>query len=202
MAATLSGEKLRASLRWVAAGCTVRGLARDIEQAAGRVHELVSAVKGFTHMDQAAVPDAVDVVKGLRDTLAVMTAKARARSAALTIEAAADLPRVKAVAGELNQVWSNLIDNALDAVDAGGRVTVTAGAEGGTVVVCVTDNGSGIPTKLQSRIFDPFFTTKPVGSGTGLGLDIARRLVDHNDGRIDFESEPGRTAFTVVLTIA
>ena len=96
-------------------------------------------------------------------------------------------------------MWANLVDNALDAVGVGGRVTVSARAEAGKVVVRVTDNGAGIPPDVKSRIFDPFFTTKGVGKGTGLGLDIVRRLVDTNDGLIDVESEPGRTEFRVAL---
>jgi signal transduction histidine kinase len=201
LAATISGDQLRASLRWVAAGCTVRGLARDIERAASRVHELVSAVKGFTYMDRAASPEPVDIAKGLTDTLAVMAAKARTKSASLTVDLPADLPRVCGFGGELNQVWANLVDNALDAVSDGGRVMVTARAAGAKVVVRVTDDGAGIPAEVKSRIFDPFFTTKPVGKGTGLGLDIVRRLVDRNEGSIEVESEPGRTEFRVALPV-
>jgi signal transduction histidine kinase len=119
----------------------------------------------------------------------------------LIVDAPRDLPRVKGFGGELNQVWANLVDNALDAVGNGGRVTVTARAEGPNVVVRVTDNGPGIPADVKSKIFDPFFTTKPVGKGTGLGLDIVRRLVDRNDGLIDVESEPGRTEFRVTLPV-
>jgi signal transduction histidine kinase len=201
LAATIDGDKLRASLRWVAARCRVRGLARDIERAASRVHELVSAVKGFTYMDRAVSPEPVDVAKGLTDTLAVMGAKARKKSASLTVDVPADLPRVRGFGGELNQVWANLVDNALDAVSDGGRVMVTARAAGPMVVVRVTDDGAGIPADVKSRIFDPFFTTKPVGMGTGLGLDIVRRLVDRNDGQIEVESEPGRTEFRVALPV-
>jgi signal transduction histidine kinase len=202
LAATLSGEKLRATVHWLAAGCTVRGLARDIERAASRVHTLVSAVKGFTYMDHAAAPEPVDVAKGLSDTLAVMGAKARGKSVAMTVDVPSALPPVRAIGGELNQVWANLVDNAIDAVGVGGRVMVTARVEGPKVIVRVTDDGPGIPTELKSRIFDPFFTTKPVGRGTGLGLDIVRRLVGQNDGLIDVESEPGRTEFRVALPVA
>jgi signal transduction histidine kinase len=201
LSATITGDQLRAALRWIAAGCTVRGLARDIERAASRVHELVSAVKGFTYMDRAASPEPVDIAKGLTDTLAVMAGKARAKSAALTVDVPADLPRVRGFGGELNQVWANLVDNALDAVEDEGKVMVTARAEGTRVVVRVIDDGPGIPEEVKSRMFDPFFTTKPVGKGTGLGLDIVRRLVDRNDGSIDVESKPGRTEFRVALTV-
>jgi signal transduction histidine kinase len=202
LAGTLAGEKLGAALRWLATGCTVRGLARDIERAASRVHALVSAVKGFTYMDHATAPEPVNVGKGLTDTISVMAAKARGRSASLVVDVPPDLPRVRGFGGELNQVWANLVDNALDAVSDGGRVTVAARADGQTIVVRVTDDGPGIPAEVKSRIFDPFFTTKPVGKGTGLGLDIVQRLVDRNDGRIEVESEPGRTEFRVVLPAA
>jgi signal transduction histidine kinase len=202
LAAAVSGEQLRASLRWVAAGCTVRALTRDIERAAARVHELVRAVKGFTYMDRGASPEPVDLAQGLTDTLAVMAAKARGKSVSLTVDVPADLPRVRGFGGELNQVWANLIDNAIDAVRDGGRVTVTARPAGATVVVRVTDDGAGIPADMRSRIFDPFFTTKPVGMGTGLGLDIVRRLVDRNEGSIEVDSEPGRTEFRVTLPAA
>jgi signal transduction histidine kinase len=201
LAAAVDGDQLRASLRWVAAGCTVRALAQDVERAASRVHELVSAVKGFTYMDQAPSAEPVDLAKGLTDTLAVMAAKARDKSASLALDLPPELPRVRGFGGELNQVWANLIDNALDAVGENGRVMVTARPEGARVVVLVTDNGPGIPAEVKSRIFDPFFTTKPVGKGTGLGLDIVRRLVDRNDGSIEVESDPGRTEFRVTLPL-
>jgi len=202
MARVITGAKLHVALRWVAAGCTVRGLAHEIERAASRVHALVSAVKGFTYMDHAASPEAVDVARGLTDTLAVMAGKARGKSVSLIVDVPLDLPAVRGFGGELNQIWANLVDNALDAVNVGGRVTVSGRAENGKVVVRVADNGAGIPPDVKSRIFDPFFTTKPVGKGTGLGLDIVRRLVDTNNGLIDVESEPGRTVFRVELPTA
>jgi signal transduction histidine kinase len=198
----LAGEHLGAALRWVAAGCIVRGLARDVERASSRIHDLVSAVKGFTYMDHAAAPEPVDVGKGLADTLAVLASKAREKGTSLTVSAAANLPRVKGFGGELNQVWANLIDNALDAVGEGGRVSVTASQDGESVVVRVTDDGPGIPVEVKSRMFDPFFTTKGVGKGTGLGLDIARRLVDRHEGSIEVTSEPGKTEFLVTLPVA
>ena len=113
-----------------------------------------------------------------------------------------DLPCVSGFAGELNQIWGNLIDNALDAVRAGGRVGVDARREGPRVVVRVIDDGPCIAAQDLPRIFDPFFTTKPLGHGTGLGLDIVRRLVRHNDGTIEVDSRPGRTEFRVMLPVA
>jgi signal transduction histidine kinase len=201
LAGALSGDKLGAALRWMAAACTVRQLAHEIEQASSRVHELVSAVKAFTYMDHASAPESVDVGKGLTDTLTMLAAKARSKAAAVKLEIATDLPCVNGFGGELNQVWANLIDNALDAVEEGGRVTVMAARDRESVVVRVIDDGPGVPPEVENRIFDPFFTTKPVGSGTGLGLDIAQRLVGRHEGLIAVTSEPGRTEFRVTLPV-
>ena len=201
LAGALSGEKLAAALRWMAAACTVRELAHEVEQASSRVHELVSAVKAFTYMDHGSALEPVDVGKGLTDTLTMLAAKARGKAAALKLEVASDLPCVNGFGGELNQVWANLIDNALDAVGEGGRVMVTAACDGDSVVVRVIDDGPGIPPEVKSRIFDPFFTTKPVGSGTGLGLDIAQRLVSRHEGVIAVTSEPEKTEFRVTLPV-
>jgi len=192
-----SGPQLHAALRWVAAGCQVRQLIGETETAAGRIHTLVAAVKGFTHMDQAAAIMPVDLSKSLQDTRTVLASRARAKNVQLTVDVAPDVPTVDAVGGQLNQVWANLIENALDA--ARGSVTVTVRHEGDDAVVRVADDGPGIPPEIQSRIFEPFFTTKSVGQGTGLGLDIARRLVLQAKGTIDLESVPGRTVFRVTL---
>ena len=127
---------------------------------------------------------------GLANTVAVLQSKAHEKSVTVTLELEAELPKVRGYAGELNQVWGNLIDNALDAVANGGRVEVFAIRENQNVVVRIRDDGPGISPEIRDRVFDPFFTTKPQGQGTGLGLDIARRLVRHNDGVIDFESQP------------
>jgi len=202
LAATLRGPTLDAVLRWAAAGCSVRNLAAEIQDAAMRVSGLVMAIKGFTHMDQAMVAEPVDLGPSLGNTVTVLKAKAGQKSAAVAIELEAGLPRARGFAGELNQIWGNLIDNALDAVPHGGRVEVEAKREGERVVVRVIDDGPGIPAGIRESIFDPFFTTKPMGQGTGLGLDIVRRLVRHNGGTIEVESRPGRTEFRVGLPIA
>jgi signal transduction histidine kinase len=144
----------------------------------------------------------VDLAKGIGNTVAVLKSKARAKAVAVAIDIEPGLPKVRGFAGELNQVWGNLIDNALDAVADAGRVQVQARAENGRVVVRVVDNGPGIPESIRGQIFDPFFTTKPSGQGTGLGLDIVRRLLQHNDGAIEVESQPGRTEFRVALPLA
>ena len=202
LAAAVDPPALNAVVQWTAAGCAVRNLTSRIQESAMRISGLVTAVKGFTHMDQANVAEPVDLGLGLGSTVAVLRSKAHEKSVTVTLELEDGLPRVRGFAGELNQVWGNLIDNALDAVANGGRVEVYAMNESERVVVRIVDDGPGIPAEVRDRIFDPFFTTKPLGHGTGLGLDIARRLVRHNDGRIDFESQPGRTEFRVTLPIA
>jgi signal transduction histidine kinase len=202
LAAAVDGPALDAALRWTAAGCTVRRLASEIQDAATRIAGLVVAVKGFTHMDQGTAAGTVDVAQGLGNTVAVLKSKARAKSIGVSIRVEPDLPRARGFAGELNQIWGNLIDNALDAVQESGQVEVTAARENGRVVIRIADNGSGIPAEIRERIFEPFFTTKPAGLGTGLGLDIVRRLVVHNEGEITVDSQPGRTEFRVALPIA
>ena len=202
LAAAVEGPALNTVVRWAAAACAMRSLTSMIQGSAMRISSLVYAVKGFTHMDQANAAEPVDLGPSLANTVTVLTSKAREKSVTVTLELEPELPKVRGFAAELNQVWGNLIDNALDAVAEGGRVEVLAIRENETVVVRIRDDGPGIPAELCGRIFDPFFTTKPVGYGTGLGLDIARRLALHNDGTIDFESHPGRTEFRVRLPIA
>ncbi|SPE17963.1 putative Two-component sensor histidine kinase [Candidatus Sulfotelmatomonas gaucii] len=201
LASAVQGPALDVVLRWAAAGCAVRSLASEIQEAAMRISGLVTAIKGFTHMDQAMVADPVDLGQSLANTVAVLRAKARQKSAAVAIELEASLPFVRGFAGELNQIWGNLIDNALDAVEDGGHVEVKASREGERVVVRIIDDGPGIPAPIRERIFDPFFTTKPMGQGTGLGLDIVRRLLRHNDATIEVDSRPGRTEFRVAMPI-
>ncbi len=202
IALAISGPPLAAVLRSIAAGCSVRSITSEIQEAARRISGLVMAIKGFTHMDQAAVAEPVDLTSSLGNTVTVLAAKARAKSVAVTVTVQPDLPRVRGFAGELNQIWANLIDNALDAVPQAGQVDVTAARDRQRVVVRVVDNGSGIPDDVRARMFEPFFTTKQVGKGTGLGLDIVRRLVSHNDAEIEVDSAPGRTEFRVSLPVA
>ena len=199
IAAAVSGPALEAVLLSVAAECSVRGIASEIQEAATRISGLVAAIKGFTHMDQAAAAGPVDLAAGLGNTVAVLRSKARMKSAEVAVDLEPGLPHVRGFAGELNQIWANLIDNALDAVPDSGRVDVTARRDRQRVVVRVTDNGPGIPAGVREKMFEPFFTTKPVGKGTGLGLDIVRRLVTHNDAEIEVESVPGRTEFRISL---
>jgi len=200
LAAAVEGASLDAALRWIAAGCRVRTLTTDIQTATARIHDLVGSVKAFTHMDQARSVEAVDIRRGLADTVTMLGSKTRASNAAIVMQLPDDLPHVRAVGAELNQVWMNLLDNALDAVAGkGGTVRVTASEEAGAVVVRIMDDGPGIPAGVVGRIFDPFFTTKAVGQGTGLGLDIVRRILRRQEAEIEVASRPGQTEFRVIL---
>ena len=202
LAAAVQGPALDAVLRWAAAGCSVRSLASDIQDAAMRISGIVMAVKGFTHMDQAMAAGPVDLGPSLGNTVTVLGAKARAKSVTVTIEMEPDLPHANGFAGELNQIWGNLIDNALDAVPEGAAIQAIATREGQCVAVRIIDNGPGIPAGVVERIFEPFFTTKAARRSAPVsGLDIVRRLVRHNDGTIEVESQPGRTEFRVTLQI-
>jgi len=190
------------ALRSIGATCRTRLLAGEVEVAATRIHELVAAIKGFTYMDQSNIPAPVAVRTGLGNTLAVLGGKARKKGVTVTLDVPEGLPTIEGFGGELNQVWANLIDNAIDAAPESGHVDVSAANDNGSVVVRVVDDGPGVPDTLRAQIFDPFFTTKPQGQGTGLGLDIAQRLVREHGGVIELDSRPGRTEFRVILPSA
>ncbi|AIE84490.1 ATP-binding protein [Fimbriimonas ginsengisoli] len=192
-------DAVKVGLDWLANALIVQSLSREIETSTGRIADLVSSIKGYSAMDQASVQN-VDVRPGLEDTLTMLGHKIRRKEIRVVKEFAPDTPVINAIPGELNQVWTNLIDNAVDAMANGGTLKVRTEAEGDCLLVEIEDNGSGIPEEIRDRIFDPFFTTKPVGEGTGLGLDIAYKIVtDHHDGDIRVDSEPGRTVFQIRL---
>ena len=152
-------------------------------------------------MNQQSTLQPVAIGRGLSDTVTVLRSKARAKSVAVDVVVPADLPAVDGYGGELNQVWANLLDNAIDATP-GGHVRVDASTDAGHVVVRVTDDGPGIPEAIRNRIFDPFFTTKDVGQGTGLGLDIARRIIQRHQGTIDLHTSSSGTEFCVTLPVS
>jgi len=185
---------------WLASEAAGDELLREIRQASARISELVGAVKAYSHMDKASLREA-DVKKGLENTLVMLGHKLRKGNVEVTWEFEDGLPPVCAHGGELNQVWTNLLDNAIDAVEGDGHVGVRAVREGDRVLVEISDDGPGIPREAQARVFEPFFTTKQIGEGTGLGLDIVRRIVTSHGGEVAFESEPGATRFVVRLPV-
>jgi signal transduction histidine kinase len=201
-AGILPKEGLPAIFQWLEASLSADRILSEIATASDRISELVAAVKGYSHMDSMPDKQPVDVREGLDSTLIMMKHEIKKRHIEVERDYDPQLPKLPAYAGELNQVWTNLIDNAIDAVPAeGGKLKIQACREDHVVAVRIIDNGHGIAPEAQGRIFDPFFSTKPVGEGTGLGLDIAQRIVAQHGGRISVESKPGETAFTVYLPL-
>ncbi|MEQ8819801.1 MAG: ATP-binding protein [Sumerlaeia bacterium] len=187
-------------LGWLALDVEMRQLARHLTESTSRISGLVRAMKDYSYMDQAITKTDTDLEKGLRDTITILAHKLRKKAIEVRKDFA-EMPPVPAIGGQLNQVWTNLLDNAIHACpEEGGVIQVRTRRNGGTVIVEIEDNGSGIPAEVKPRIFEPFFTTKPVGQGTGLGLDASRRIVvKGHGGDLNFESRPGRTCFQVRL---
>jgi len=196
LAAELGDRSLAGGLGWLVATLEIVNLTKEVRAGAGRISELVGAMKEYAYMDRGT-PLEVDIVSGLENTLTILGHKLKGVSVAREYEEG--LPKVPGNGGELNQVWTNLIDNAADAVAGRGRITIKAFEDGDWVVVEVADDGPGIPREAQGRVFEPFFTTKEVGAGTGLGLDIVRRVVSGHGGEVSVDSKPGETRFTVRL---
>lgn len=200
-----STELLRDSLAWVESVTSCLRLVSVIEEGIGRVSDLVGAVKSYAYEGRGQKRD-VDVNKSVEATLLILGHKMREKGVQLTKELEPALPAVASSTSGLNQVWTNLLDNAIDAVKAGGHISVATWSErpvGEPAAVCfrITDDGSGISQECQAHVFDPFYTTKEVGVGTGLGLSIAYRVVEQVGGTVRFASEPGKTEFVVRLPV-
>jgi signal transduction histidine kinase len=191
------------ALAWLEGHLSAVRLTRDIHEASQRISTLVSNVKTYSHMDRAGGREPLDITTGLDSTLNLFDHALRHKNAQLTRHYAPDTPQVVGEVGQLNQVWTNLIDNAIDALPStGGALTVQTVKQPGGVCVSVIDNGSGITPEVLTHMFEPFYTTKPAGEGSGLGLDIARRIVQEHGGRLEAHSVPSRTEFTVWLPAA
>ena len=199
--AGLAGPATDAAVRWVAASIAARGLTEELRDSTSRMSDLVGAIKAYSYLDQDALQE-VDVHDGLDNTLLILGHKLKPTEIEVVRHYDRSLGPICVYGSELNQVWTNLLDNAIDALGKRGRITIATGpwhADGG-VTVSITDDGPGVPADEQRRIFDPFYTTKAVGAGTGLGLDTARRIVaDRHDGDLRLQSRPGETRFTVRL---
>jgi signal transduction histidine kinase len=182
------------------ASLTLNRLVEQIERGTSRIADLVKAVKQYSYMDQSPEQE-IDVHEGLENTLIMFHYRLKHGIEVLR-EFDRSIPRICARGSELNQVWTNLIDNALDAMDGRGELLVRTASEFGGVLVEIRDNGPGIPPEIRDHIFEPFFTTKPVGEGTGLGLDTVYRIVHNHRGQIGVDSSPGRTSFQVRLPVA
>ncbi|MEO8398110.1 MAG: ATP-binding protein, partial [Chloroflexota bacterium] len=197
-------DALSTAMAWLNASLGSTSLLREIEQGTKRISELVKAVKSYSRMDEAPL-QVIDIHEGLNDTLTMVGFKLRDNHITVVKEFKPNLPLITAFASELNQVWTNIIDNGIDAMSSAngkGTLTLRTWADDEDVWVELADDGPGIPDDIQSRIFEPFFTTKEVGKGTGLGLDIAHRIiVTRHRGEIKLISHPGETRFQIRLPI-
>jgi signal transduction histidine kinase len=196
----LGPRALEPGLTWVASTVSAGSLLSEVRESTRRISELVAAMRSYSQMDRASLQE-VDVTEGLQSTLVMLQHRLR-DGVEVVRDFGADVPPVEAYPGELNQVWTNLIDNAVDAMDGVGKLRVATRVDDGHLVVEIADTGSGLPPEVAARAFQPFFTTKAVGSGTGLGLDIARRIVEErHGGTIDLDSRPGETVARVRLPL-
>lgn len=195
-------KDLEPVFQWLENVLTTEKLVREIEEASNRISDLVSSIKIYSHMDRSTDKQDTDVHVGIINTLKILKHKFKKNNVQLQKGFQDQLPTIKAMPGELNQVWTNLIDNALDAMEkGGGDLTINTYQENEFVKIEVVDSGEGIPPDIQTRIFDPFFTTKDIGKGTGVGLDVVHRIISQHRGDIKVNSEPGNTKFTVCLPI-
>ncbi len=190
-------------LRWINNNFTTERMVADMQEASKRIGDLISSVKNFTHMDRGGDKEFVDIRTGIRNTLVLLNHKIKKAGIELVEDFDDTLPPINAMVGELNQVWTNLIDNAADALESqtNARLTIRTRLDNEFVKVSIIDNGPGIPKDIKSRIFDPFFTTKEIGKGTGLGLDVVIRIVKQHRGSVTATSEPGHTEFLVCFPI-
>jgi signal transduction histidine kinase len=192
-------ESLPAVLNLAAETGTIAALLEEIGQGAAHISEIVKALKAYVYLDQAPVQD-VDVHEGLENTLVILRHKLK-QGVEVRREYDPRLPRIPAYGSELNQVWTNIIDNAVDAMDGKGEIVIRTRAEPPWVVVEIQDSGPGIPPEIQPKLFSPFFTTKPMGKGTGLGLNTSYNIVKKHKGEIKVASRPGETRFVVRLPV-
>ena len=200
LAGAFQPAQIPAVVRWLGVGYSVYALLSEVSTSAERISEIVKAVKAYSYLDRAPIQD-VDVHEGLENTLIILRHKLK-HGIRITRDYAPDLPRIEAYGGELNQVWTNIIDNAVDAMQGQGDLFLRTRSKDGAVEVEIGDTGPGIPPDVQPRIFEPFFTTKPPGVGTGLGLNIAYNIVvQQHTGHIRVTSEPGATRFYVTLPL-
>ncbi len=195
-------EFLPAVLGWVEDVLTTEKMVEEIEDSATRISDLVSSVKTYSHMDRGSDKEAIDLPKVLKSTITMLNHKSKQKQVNIEFDVPKDLPEFCGYVSELNQVWTNLLDNAIDAVNEGGKVSVEVESKNGNLVMYFRDNGFGIPEDIQNRIFEPFFTTKDVGQGTGLGLDVVHKIIEKHGGRIEVESKPGDTTFELTFPLS
>lgn len=188
-------------LKWLESTMNLERLVTEIRESADRISKLIKSIKSYSHMDRSVDLEQIDIHEGIINTKIMLNHKLKLKSIQVNKQLGENLPKIQAFPGELNQLWTNLFDNAIDAMDEGGTLSIKTYQERETICVEINDTGHGIPAEKINRIFDPFFTTKDVGKGTGLGLDIVRRIVNHHKGDIKVTSEPGNTTFLLCFPI-
>lgn len=198
LAAALSSETLSPAIATFAGSLQVERMADTVVDSSGRIFELISAIRGYSFMDQAPIQD-IDLPVSIENTLAMF--RSRTAHVTLRLEFEPNLPPISAYGSELNQVWSALIENALDAMHDRGMLTIAIRITGQTAIVEVRDDGPGIEEGIRSRIFEPFFTTKPLGTAMGLGLDTVQRIISKHSGSVALDSKPHATCFQVRIPI-
>ncbi|GAB3809842.1 ATP-binding protein [Spirosoma humi] len=202
----IGDENLAGVANWLVNNLVTEKLVSDIGEASKRIATLIDSIKNYTQMDRGVGKQEVQLAEGLRNTVTLLAHKIKSKQIDLTLTIADDLPVVCGWPGELNQVWTNLIDNAIDAMPNGGKLDIISqpdrrSEEEAFVLTKIIDNGPGIPEDIRDKIFEPFFTTKEIGKGTGLGLDIVQGIMKHHNGSIKVQSEPGHTEFSVCLPV-
>lgn len=197
----LNAEVFPSVIEWIDNVLTTEKMVGEIKEASNRISKLVSSVKSYSHMDRANDQEPTNVHEGIHNTLTILNHKLKKNKVKLEEKLDPDLPAISASPGELNQVWTNVIDNALDAMEDGGTLSIITQTIGTNVNVQISDSGPGIPEEVQGRIFEPFFTTKDVGKGTGMGLEVVQRIVEGHKGTIRLTSKPGNTNFEFCFPI-
>lgn len=203
IAGILPAKALKTVLWWIETSLTTESLVDEIQTASSRIAELVTSIKAYSHMDSDPSMEFVNLHKGIKSTLTMLKFKFKKKRIELVKDIDPNIPHIKALEGELNQVWTNLISNALDVLpeDGSGKLTIRTYRRRDNLCLEFEDNGSGVPEDIQSRIFEPFFTTKGIGEGTGMGLDIVRRVLKRHGGTVAVESVPGKTCFRVCFPL-
>ena len=197
----VGNEAFQNILDWLENLLSSERLVKDLSDASERITMLVDAIKSHVHMDKSSELYSTDIHKDLEDTLILLGYKIREKNIRVEKNYCEDLPSVEVYVGELNQVWTNIIDNAIYAVPKNGEIIIETWCDKKNVTVKITDNGTGIQKEILSRIFDPFFTTKKVGEGTGIGLDIVKNVISKHNGEVKVDSTPGKTEFCIKLPV-
>ncbi len=198
----IGNETFQNILKWLENLLSSELIIKDLEDASERITTLVGAIKSHVHMDRSGALEYTDIHKALEDTLILLGYKIRDKNIQIKKNFCTDMPEVEAYSGDLNQVWTNIIDNAIYAVPQNGEIIIQTTCDEKNITVQITDNGSGIPKEILSRVFDPFFTTKKVGEGTGIGLDIVQSVIHQHNGEVKVNSTPGKTEFIIKIPVS